>query len=76
VVLYESRGAAPEEAEDVSVESFHSNDKHVNVQGRERGLAEESGERRRVALNFQDVDIPVLACSFVRIAAKTKRSTC
>src|SRR6266404_7906983 len=61
VLLCGSRGAAQEESEDVSVESFHNSGKHVNVRGSAGDLVEEVGERRRVALNFQDVDIPVLA---------------
>src|SRR5262249_37777672 len=61
VLLWGSRGAAQEEAEDVSVESFHNSGKHADVRIREKDLVEEAGEQQRVALNFQDVDIQVLA---------------
>src|SRR5712671_2960610 len=60
VLLCGSRGAAQEESADVSVESFHNSGKHANVRSK-RDLVEEAGEQPRVALNFQDVDIPVLA---------------
>src|SRR5262249_42983118 len=60
VLLGGGRGAAQEDSEDVSVESFHNSGKHANVRSHERDLVEEADEQQRVALNFQDVDIPVL----------------
>src|SRR5215831_3260040 len=59
-LLAGGKGIAQEE-EAAGTDSFHRTGEHVEVGGKSGAFVEADDERGRVALNFQDVDIPVLA---------------
>ncbi|MGE0684528.1 MAG: type II secretion system secretin GspD [Candidatus Binatia bacterium] len=61
LVLWLAGGGLAQEHDGVAGESFSRNGRSGDLQMNGDAMTEETGEQRRVAMNFQDVDIPVLA---------------
>jgi general secretion pathway protein D len=61
LVLWLAGGGLAQERDGAASESFPRNGKSVGLHGNDGATTEAPDEQRRVAMNFQDIDIPVLA---------------